>query len=188
MAWMSSLERLENWMASLPSGTGLPSLNLPVMVVERVMQAGGMPSTRTAGSKTISISAQEAELFLLTAWARRGEGDGRAGELVVAVVPGLLGAVVLALDAGKVDGAALDLALAGGDSALNCTSDTSGDTDGLADAAKGGTDGGRDGCEERSWHELSAGDERSGGDDGLLCGNHFERLKKLLLVLLSGVD
>lgn len=105
----------------------------------------------------------------------------------MAVVPGLLGAVVLALDAGKVDGAALDLALAGGDSTLDGTGDTSGDADGFTDAAKRGTDGGRNGCEERSWHELSAGDERSGGDDGLLGGNHFERLKKLL-VLLSGVD
>jgi hypothetical protein len=48
---MASLLRLEKLMESVPWGTGLPSLNLPVMMVDKVMQAEGTPVTRIAGKQ-----------------------------------------------------------------------------------------------------------------------------------------
>ena len=49
MAWRSSLDRFVKLIESVPCGTGFPALNLPVMMVAKVIHAEGMPVTRTTG-------------------------------------------------------------------------------------------------------------------------------------------
>jgi hypothetical protein len=53
IACTSSLERLVKLMESVPCGTGFPASNLPVMMVDSVMHADGMPETRITNTQSV---------------------------------------------------------------------------------------------------------------------------------------
>lgn len=165
-----------NLTASLPIGTGLPSLNLPVMVVDRVRQVAGTPESWRPGWIGMLVCVVRCEQISEQLTARLGdcEGDGGLLDVVAALLPGKLGAVgavVLTLDRGP--GLALDAPLLlvgvldGGGSGSGTTSNSANSAGPGSDAAHLNRDDDWNG-NEGSRCVLDQADGGEGGDGGRL--------------------